>query len=318
MILGIALVKILHLRHTDIDKQRWDATIAEAVNSMPYAFSWYLDAVSPGWEALATPDYGYVMPLPVKVKYGIRYLINPRWVQQLGVFSSTPPSAHIISLFVRRIPYLAYDFNINYSNLATLRNTAIRLPSTLRSAVASVRNNYVIDVTGGMQVVRSRYDANTRRSMARAHDCHLEIDDIDRDEFITLWCAENQDNPPEQHLRLPALVSAAERHGSAILQGVWREGVLIAAVFAIRTKDRVVFLAPVSTSEGKRCCAMFLMVDHLLKEWCCRYNLLFDCEGSMLPGVARFYRGFSPLNHPYTHISRLRPTHLIALLHRKR
>ena len=61
------MLKIFYLKHTEIDKERWDAAIGVALNALPYAYSWYLNAVSPGWEALVSEDCDYVMPLPVKL-----------------------------------------------------------------------------------------------------------------------------------------------------------------------------------------------------------------------------------------------------------
>ena len=109
-------MQIQHLRHNQIDRTRWDATVSRALCDLPYAYSWYLDVVCPMWEALATEDYAFVMPLPLKKKWGISYLIHPIWVQQLGVFSAQEVTTEIFSAFRRRIPYLVYDFNINYLN----------------------------------------------------------------------------------------------------------------------------------------------------------------------------------------------------------
>lgn len=308
-------MKILHIRHNQIDKELWDRIVDNAVCSLPYAYSWYLDVVCPGWEALVTPGYEYVMPLPLKRKYGIQYLIQPRWSQQLGVLSAEPPTAGIISSFVRKIPYIFYDFNINHQNCAAIRQCSVGLPSVLLSSLCRLRNNYIIDVSGGMQVVRSRYDENTKRSLDKAQKAGLEIDDIEIDEFVRLWKTVNSDKAEELHRKLPDLVYAVNARKMGLFYGAWREGVLMAAVFAIRTRDKVYFLAPVSTWQGKECCAMFLLLDYLVKEHCCRHNLIFDCEGSMLDGVARFYKGFGPVNQPYTSVSRGRSTRLVNAVH---
>ena len=50
---------IQYLLNHQIDKTKWDATIAECGNI--YAFSWYLDIVHPQWEALVEDDYQSVM-----------------------------------------------------------------------------------------------------------------------------------------------------------------------------------------------------------------------------------------------------------------
>jgi hypothetical protein len=62
--------------------------IARSFNGIVYAYSWYLDIVSPGWDALVKDDYKSVMPLTWRKKYGIKYLYQPFFTQQLGVFSS--------------------------------------------------------------------------------------------------------------------------------------------------------------------------------------------------------------------------------------
>ena len=45
---------IQYLEHNQIDKKKWDATVEECGNI--YAYSWYLDIVHPGWEALVEED----------------------------------------------------------------------------------------------------------------------------------------------------------------------------------------------------------------------------------------------------------------------
>ena len=98
---------VKHLTYNEIDRTRWDATIATSTNSLPYAYSWYLDAVSPQWEALASNNYEFVMPLPVKRKFGVKYVIQPRWVQQLGVFSAQPITKEIVKSFSIRYQRLS-------------------------------------------------------------------------------------------------------------------------------------------------------------------------------------------------------------------
>ena len=96
-------MQIKHLQHKDIDYARWDECITQSHNQLTYAHSWYLDIVSPNWEALVTENYEYIMPLPVKRKYGIPYLVQPIFVQQLGVFSKHDIPKHIIELFIKQI-----------------------------------------------------------------------------------------------------------------------------------------------------------------------------------------------------------------------
>ena len=80
------LVLILHLKNHQIDKAKWDAALLHSSNCKIYACSWYLDVVSPNWEALVTDNYEEIFPLTTKKKFTFQYLFTPFFVQQLGFF----------------------------------------------------------------------------------------------------------------------------------------------------------------------------------------------------------------------------------------
>jgi hypothetical protein len=62
---------INYLRHNEIDHEQWDDCIKDSPRVKPYGFSWYLDIMAPGWEALTDDEYDAVFPLPGFRKYGI-------------------------------------------------------------------------------------------------------------------------------------------------------------------------------------------------------------------------------------------------------
>lgn len=291
-------MQILYLKHGDIDKELWDSIISNSSASLPYAFSWYLDVVSPEWEALVTAGYEYIMPLPVKRKFLIKYLIQPWWVQQLGVFSSDNRiTSEVVRAFVERIPYLLYDFNMNYLNYGCSER---------------IRMNMLIECVEPIGTVRSRYSKNAVRNLEKAKSVGLDIDEISVDEFMKLWFSENVDKSEAQRFKLFQLVRTSMENNGGVLLGVKRNGRLIAGLFGIRTRDRFTYLAPVSDREGKDCRAMFLLVDYILENICCNHGLIFDCEGSMIDGVARFYKGFGAQDEIYYRISRGRPVWLFG------
>ncbi len=287
------------MKYGEIDRARWDATIAASANRLAYACSWFLDAVSSQWEALVGDDYAFVMPLPVKKKFGIKYIVLPRWTQQLGIFSEQPVTTEIIKAFLRKIPYLSYGLNLNYGNV-----------------FGDVRPNSVIDLSKDYGTLRQAFDANTKRNIAKAQKQNLTIQTIDIERFTQFWSGENKKMPLELHQKLPLLCTAAERRGCGMIRGVFSaDNQLIAALFTIEIFDRIIYLTPVSSAEGKQKSAMFFLIDWLLQQHASS-GKLFDCEGSQIPGVARFYAGFGAQPQNYFSIHRCRPQWLINLLHR--
>ncbi len=94
---------ICFLKHNEIDKSRWDESVKESINPSVYAYSWYLDIVSPNWAALATPDYSELWPLPQNSKWGINYVYQPFFTQQLGLISKTEIERYRLECFLKKI-----------------------------------------------------------------------------------------------------------------------------------------------------------------------------------------------------------------------
>ena len=110
---------IQFLEHKNIDKKKWDDCIQHASNGIVYANSWYLDIVSPGWNALIADDYSTVFPLTWKKKYGFYYLHQPFFTQQLGVFSNQKNiTEKTIQEFLDAIPgqYRLIEIQLNTEN----------------------------------------------------------------------------------------------------------------------------------------------------------------------------------------------------------
>lgn len=103
---------IKYLLHHQIDKQAWDDCIDRAPNGLVYALSWYLDTVTPGWEAIVAVEhsaYQMVFPLPVRQRWGQKYIFHPLFCQQLGLFfQKTPDKALADKMIQTLLTYYAY------------------------------------------------------------------------------------------------------------------------------------------------------------------------------------------------------------------
>jgi hypothetical protein len=113
---------IKYLRQNQIDKKKWDECIKKSENGLIYAYSSYLDAMADNWDAIIVNDYEVVMPLPWRRKYFIKYLYQPPFIQQLGVFyRGTLPEntySNICHFIKKRFGYSS--FFINYANAEML------------------------------------------------------------------------------------------------------------------------------------------------------------------------------------------------------
>jgi len=95
---------IVYLSNNEIDRDQWDTCICNSHAIKPYGYSWFLDCISPGWQALVDDEYDSVFPLPGFTRFGIRYLATPVFLQQLGAFSPDKPSPDMLNEFLEYLP----------------------------------------------------------------------------------------------------------------------------------------------------------------------------------------------------------------------
>jgi len=289
---------IKHLKHSEINKQKWDNTIFAANNYLPYASSQFLDAVSEDWEALITDDYQYVMPLPVKRKFGLKYVIQPRFCQQLGVFSQKTITENIVNGFIKAIPYKFFAFQLNYKNICKGKE--------LPNLIVSLSNNY--------EKIKQNFSENTKRNIRKAENFGLKVKKINTEGFLNFWKTENFAKFPYNFAILEKLVNL--KNDFIKLYCVKnQEDKTIAINLVLETKKRIINLVPTSNAEGKEKSAMFFLLNYLIEKNA-EKDMIFDFEGSRIEGVARFYKGFGAKNEPYFFIKKNRPEWLLKLIHR--
>ncbi len=291
-------MQINHIQHKDIDYKRWDQCISTAVNHFIYAYSWYLDIVSPDWEALTDDNYDYVMPLPVKRRFYIPYLVQPFLTQQLGFFSSKPLTEEILQQFIKKIPYYSYELHLN---------------EKIEHPEITLMPNYVLQLNKSYKETASKYSKNTQRNIDKAIKSKLKvIKESDNNTFMNFY------QEISTHLKsddfeiiLKVLDKAKENNALEIYIVKNENNETCAALALLISSERLTYFLPASNAAGKKNCSMFFLVDELIKKYAGQ-NLIFDFEGSSIEGIARFYKGFGAENQPYYSIKKFRPSFLIG------
>ncbi len=293
---------IHYLTNSQIDYQRWDWCIANAANSLPYAYSWYLDAVSPNWEALVVGDYETVMPLTWKQKYAIPYLFKPLWAQQLGVFGAALPDAGMVIRFIEAIPprfkYLIYTLN-----------EANQVPASLSNITSTERTNHLLSLHLPYEQLYRGYNQNTRRNLktAQAQGYFLQ-GNIAPKEVIDLYRmtagVKLTGITTPHYQEMERLMYQSIHHQAGILYGVYdAANQLHAAGFFLLTPARIINLFPATHPQGRQTGAMYYLLNSLIEQNALT-NKVFDFEGSTSPTVSQFYRGFGATPVPYCQITR--------------
>lgn len=303
---------IAYLKHKDIDKKRWDSCISKAMNGNLYAWSWYLDAVSPGWDALILGDYEALMPLTRRTKWGIHYLYRPLLNQQLGVFSQ---DLHLVSDPMPFLDALPAHFR--------LVEITLNKYNTVPEGIACSRHtSYELDLVSHYDDLRKNYKQNTVRNIKKAEKSKVQLDlNVEASDFINLLWKDQSDGSaillkPDNFEILLGLLAVLKENNAGRIIGMRDEGGdLTAATLFGFSHHKWYNLAPVANAKGKEMSAQFMVTDALIREYAGQ-PLTLDFEGSDLPGVARFYAGFGAQPYQYAFFVKNKLPWLVKLMKR--
>jgi len=274
-------LKIQYLKQHQIDKKLWDKSIENSRNGLVYTLSWYLDIVSPEWNALLLGDYEAVMPLPVKQKFGLKYLVQPPFCQQLGIFCSYE-NENKYHYFLGKIKTL---FRYIHIQLNAENELTVACPQ---------KKNYVLTLRDSYKLQYDLYHKNTKRNLKKACNYSLNIAfDVDARNVWAFKKANPVNNLKEGHYKiLFSLINTIQNKAEYESIGVLNEeGNLIAVAFFVIFKKRITMLVSSSNNQGKNKAAMFLIIDTLIKKYAGK-DYTLDFEGGNVEGLARFFAGF--------------------------
>ena len=111
---GLILVK-----NDDIDRKRWDSAVSQTPYCSLFGYSWYLDNVCSTWDALITPDYRRVMPIPV---FEGPYQQMQQYLLWTGVYGGEITTADEAEKFINSIPPNYNGLYLNLNKLCNISN----------------------------------------------------------------------------------------------------------------------------------------------------------------------------------------------------
>jgi len=292
-------MQIKHLKYKQIDFKKYDDCIQKAYNSRIYAFSWYLDIVAKkDWEILVLGDYEAVMPIPfyrVKKKFLKRLVTQPLFCQQLGVFSLTELKEDTHSLFIQNLePLDIHNYSFNTENTSFLKEKKIALKKI----------NLELDLQKTAVDLEKNYSKNLKRNIKKGINNQLKITKkIVVEDFMLMKKSNATHKIKKKQLnKIKTLITEIQKREYGAFYGVKKENTLVAIVFILKFKNRLIHLFSVSNSVGKKMGAIPFLFDSIIKKNA-NTNTIFDFEGSMIASIAKFFKSFGAVENIYLEIN---------------
>ncbi len=289
---------IIYLKNEEIDVKKWDQCIHHSLNGIAYAYSWYLNIVAPEWEALILDDYKAVFPLTQNKKYGLHYLFQPFFTQQLGIFSPNLLNEKIIRLLLNKIPskYRYIDINLNTQNTLTDSKFFITKKVT-----------HHLDLIADHQQIQVGYTTNLKRNIKKAKQANIQILKNGNPEALVKLFVNNQGRKikglkRKDYFKLTPIIYEATYKGMGETWAAYdQNNDLCAGIFFLKSHHKVISLIIASNSTAQKHGAIAFIFNSFIQAYQ-EKNLTLDFEGSMISGIARFYKSFGATEVIYQNI----------------
>ncbi|MCG1035722.1 hypothetical protein [Polaribacter sargassicola] len=268
-----------YIKRKELNVDKYDSCIKKSVQSRIYAFSWYLDIVTDNWDVLVLDDYNAVMPIPWKKKYGIKYVSQPYFCQQLGVFSkeNLPEilQKKMIDNICSRFAKISLNFNaensLNFKNIQPL-------------------NNYVLKLDNSYEVLFKSFSKGRKHAVKVGEKNNLCIKTTTILELINIknkfynyagFSAE----------KLSEICKTILKTNKGFILGVFKEDVLIGGGVFLMSNNKITYLFSAFNNEGRKLQAASFLIKSVIKRNE-NSNFILDFEGGNLPNTATFFKGF--------------------------
>lgn len=300
-----------------IDPQKWDDFIHHSSQGCLYVQYWYMELVSPEWQAVIVSDekgWVAVMPLNMLRKKGFTFSVQPILSQYWGIY------------------YNADDFGGNYEKYSFIRSLTTEilkvlprsdyfqysfapeweyaLPFYWKNYSLHFRYTYWLELCPQEEVLWKKMDSPLQRQIKKALKSELRVEKSNDTGILISLLSKNVSGGKDligtsnKKEVLEILKKIAEKLiekqcGFLYITKDTQQNILSAGLYGYYQK-KCIYLAGALEPESANSGAMALMMWTAVRESANQHYSVFDFEGSMIENVERFFRKFGayPVVYP--------------------
>ncbi len=292
-----------YLSYKEIDKQKWDNCVATDSQQLPYAFSWYLDIISPHWSAIVLNDYQAIFPVTVSQKWTIAYIAQPIFAQQLGLFGTYTPNdfLEIIQLLRHKFKFVAH-LNLNETSQNLITNYNHYLFSD-----AKIFQNHTLDLSLGYAKIYENYSLDRKKNLKKGQENNWQVTESKDIKAIIDLFDKNHSHQIEGGIQkdtyqiLTKLFTELEARKMSKLYLATLNGKIEAAAWFVFCGNRIIYLFNAASAIGRKGNARTILIDNIIKKYADE-GIIFDFESPSIASIDGFYKSFGAKTLTFTQL----------------
>lgn len=287
---------IRKLKYADIDFQKYKSAIENSVQNNFYASKLILDHLCESWEILISGDYKFVMPIPLKKKFGVQFALMPLFCQQLGIFGKERNpiiEQEFFKYFIQNYKVYYYAFNYQNTfeeNLKFKKNYFIQ-----NTEYSNLKNNYF----------------KGRKSAVKSSQ-HLTFKELELSESLVFIQTHFKGLDKKKDMdKFFMYLEFLQAKNLLKIYGAFKEEHLICLATVIKSKKKMSLLGLINDDMYRKDNGASFIIDRILKDHISEYS--FDFMGSTIRGIEVFFKSFGSELHEYAVIENSRKDLLKSL-----
>ena len=291
------MYRLQKVKRKNLDLEKYSKAIQQALNYRIYAEYWYLDILTGNkWECWIRGDYEVVMPVPLQFKFGFKFVLQPTYCQQLGVFYKE----EIPEKLFREFEKILHKYHVR-SYCFNEENTEKYNPTGKKKV------NYVLDLGSSYEEIKKSASKSSKWNAKQFEKSGLGINsNID---LKTILLKKRESNTfqlrEKTRLKLSELLQTLSKRNLLLTKAVYQENEVVAFACFIHSKNRIIYINSTSDQKGRKVCAPTGLLNDIIREYS-KQPVLLDFEGSTNPNLASFFKGFGGEAKQYTIFSNFR------------
>ena len=293
------MISIQILDAVDIDEERWNNCVQAHDNGLVYSYTNYLNLMCDDWKAIIAGNYEALMPVPLRKKMGISYTYQVPFIQQLGIIGN---NEHAQLLFNSGTDDLSYgDYVLNFKNQIQVEagmsmKTCTNLLLPLIHGYSNIRKSYQPDLVHNLKKAAKSNPTYSNAEIAEAIDA-----------FQTYYSNRSANYTAIAFEQFKSFCFSPGKQVEVICRKVIdSDQQLLAIALFLKDNKRIYNMMNTTTERGRVVAANHFLLDAVIQEYASS-DLLFDFEGSDIPGIQHFYKNFGAVQQNYQaiHINKL-------------
>jgi hypothetical protein len=234
-------------------------------------------------------DYKAVMPIPWKSKYGLKYIGQPYFCQQLGVFSKERLTKEIQEEIIKKIPkkFVKVSLNFNSDNFLTSNMKPLK--------------NYILTLNNTYDALFKAFSKGRKHAVKVGQKNQLLLMKTTISELIDMK-KEFYAHGNFPIIVLEKLNNYVLENNKGFIVGVFKDDNLLGGGLFLKSKNRITYLFSSFNMDGRKLQAASFLISNIVKQYE-NSNVILDFEGGNLPNIGSFFKSFSAKDEGYSNLN---------------